>query len=96
MSTGMVSAALKCQELVDGPDGYGICASDSHLTSTRTIAGLVRDPRAARRHHRSTRHDLGVHQERLGEVPGPKRRRDVPHVLSDRRNACGVGRVVDI
>lgn len=83
MAGGVMSGTLKSQELMDGRDDRGVGGSDPHLSSARTIGGLVGDLSAASHQDGCTWHHLVVHPERLGKVSGSKRCRDVSHVFSD-------------
>ncbi|TLY45804.1 MAG: hypothetical protein E6K55_16715 [Gemmatimonadetes bacterium] len=90
----MMRGTLKSQERVDGRYGRLVCGPNANLGAAGTIAGLVGDLYAARRHDRCSRDCLSVHLERLGKVAASKRRRDVAHVLSNRADPSGVRGIV--
>jgi hypothetical protein len=96
VASGMMRRALESQERVDGRYGRRVCGANANLSAARTSGSVIRDVDVARRHHGCTWDCLGVHPEWPGKVSGSKRDRDVAHVLLDRGDPSGVGRIVRV
>jgi len=96
VARGVMGGALESQERMDGRHGRRVRGPNADLGTAWTVGGFVRDRRAASPHHGGAGHYLNVYLEWLGKVPGPERRGDVSHVLSDGDDTGGVGAVVAI
>lgn len=96
MSGGVVTGALKREELVNRRDRHRVGAPDADFPTARALDDFVRDRRAARLHDGRPGDRLRVDLEGFGEVAGLERGGDVAHVQTNGRDAARVRRAVPI